>query len=161
MAMAQERDDTPPLRWVWALPSRAACLGAGSAAARHARLVGWTAVQSAELSLVIVELATNTLRHGRDGMCTVTLEPNEARLLIYDKGTGYPAWVLERHRAAARIEGAGPAVPRTRGLGAGLDVVRRLVTELRLTNDESDGGARAWARVVRRAPPHPTATPPR
>jgi anti-sigma regulatory factor (Ser/Thr protein kinase) len=166
MTMAQKRedldrrDDTPPLRWVWALPSRGGCLGAGSAAAQHARRVGWTPIQSAELSLVVVELATNALRHGRDGMCTMTLDPVEARLLVYDKGPGYPAWVIERHRASARIEGGGPPTPRNRGLGAGLDVVRRLVTELWLSNDESDGGARAFARILRRAPPHPAATPP-
>lgn len=148
MDTPQDRDDrTPPLRWVWALPSRPSCLGAGLAAAQHARRSGWAPIQSVELSLVIVELATNALRHGRDGMCTMTLEPLEARVLVYDQGPGYPTWVLERHRAAAPIEGAGPQTPRSRGLGAGLDVVRRLATELWLSND---GGARAFARILRR-----------
>jgi anti-sigma regulatory factor (Ser/Thr protein kinase) len=160
MERSLEADQTPPLRWVWALPTRAGCLGAGSAASLYARRLGWSPVQAAELSLVVVELSTNALRHGRDGMCTLTLEPVEARVLVYDKGPGYPAWVLERHRASARIEGAGPQTPRKGGLGAGLDVVKRLATELRLSNDESDGGARGFARIVRRPPsPRPTLPP--
>jgi anti-sigma regulatory factor (Ser/Thr protein kinase) len=159
MERSQDSDRTPPLRWVWALPTRAGCLGAGSVASLYARRLGWPPVQAAELSLVVVELATNALRHGRDGMCTLTLEPEEARVLVYDKGPGYPGWVLERHRASARIEGAGPVAPRRGGLGAGLDVVRRLATELRLSNDETDGGARGFARLVRR-PPSPRLTLP-
>jgi anti-sigma regulatory factor (Ser/Thr protein kinase) len=141
---------TPPLQWVWPLTTRAGCLGAGLTAERHAVMLGWSAPQSAELSLVVVELCTNALRHGHDGTCTLTLALDEVWLEVRDKGPGYPPWVLQSHAAQQPIEQARPSSELPRGLGAGLDVVRRLTSELVLTNDLCTGGAKATARITRR-----------
>jgi anti-sigma regulatory factor (Ser/Thr protein kinase) len=132
------------------LPGRAACLGAGLAAEQRALALGWAAVQAAELSLIVVELGTNCVRHATAGVCTLTLGPDLCDLEVRDQGPGYPAWVLQSHAANAPIESARPTQTRAAGLGAGLDVVRRLSTKLWLSNDVHTGGARAVARVTRR-----------
>jgi hypothetical protein len=58
--------------------------------------------------------------------------------------------VLETITTEKLIESARPGPVRAGGLGAGLDVVRRLATRLSLSNDELTGGAIAVARIVRR-----------
>ena len=143
-----------PLRWEWSLPSRAACLGAGLAAERHALHLGWQQTEAAYLSLVVVELATNAVRHGARASCTLELDELHARIEVRDEGPGFPRWVLARHAANRPIEGADPEQGPRRGLGAGLDVVRRLAAEVILANDGPRGGARALVRIVRaRVPP--------
>jgi hypothetical protein len=69
---------------------------------------------------------------------------------VHDEGGGFPTWVLERYAAAQRIEQGGPQAQRPSGLGAGLDVVRRLSNDVSLSNDGPHGGARVAARLRRR-----------
>jgi anti-sigma regulatory factor (Ser/Thr protein kinase) len=132
------------------LPGRAACLGAGLTTEQRALALGWAALQAAELSLIVVELSTNSVRHAKAGVCTLTLSPEYCDLEVRDAGPGYPAWVLESHAANAPIELARPTQARAAGLGAGLDVVRRLSTKLWLSNDPLTGAARVVVHISRR-----------
>ena len=141
---------TRPFKWVWPVLSRPACLGAGLTTERSALSLGWPPAQSAELSLVIVELSTNAVRHGKDGVCTVELSAADASVEVRDKGPGFPAWVLHGFSTSALLEHARPRELKARGLGAGLDVVKRLATGLQLSNDAVVGGATARALIVRR-----------
>jgi serine/threonine-protein kinase RsbT len=129
---------------------RADCVGLGLAAREEALACGWSAREGGELSLLVVELATNALRHGGAGTCRLEIDARKAQVEIEDDGPGFPEWVLERHRHAERVEGGRPH--RAGGLGAGLDCCARLADALHLEN-KANRGARVLALRHRRQNP--------
>ena len=128
--------------------ARSDCLGLGASARQSAERSGWTSKESAELAIVVVELTTNALRHAGAGVCRLQVDPEEAVIVVEDKGLGFPSWVLERLRASQQVEGGRPHRPG--GLGAGLDACSRLCDDLKLMN-LTPQGARAIATRKRRA----------
>jgi phosphoserine phosphatase RsbX len=134
-------------------------VGAGLQVKAMAGGCGWDLREAEELSLLVIELCVNAARHGGGGVCHVTLDSDYAELVVEDQGPGLPAWVLERHADGRGIEDAperslegGAQALRARensGLGAGLDVARRLAKRLSLEN-LSPRGSRVFASRGRR-----------
>lgn len=134
------------------LQGRADCLGAGVLVRTLARGAGWSDVEAEELALLVIELATNAVRHGGGGRCRVELGGAELRLTVEDSGGGFPAPVLEDGGRSDGLGAGGPVPPlERRGLGSGLAAARRLADELHLSNPSS-GGAHVFARRRRRHP---------
>lgn len=126
------------------------CIGLAIAARRQALACGWSTRDGGELELIVVELATNAIRHAGSGTCRLEVGASRATVEVLDEGPGFPPWVLERHRRAQHLEGVVPH--RLGGLGAGLDSCARLADQLTLEN-RKPRGARAYA-VRRRRTPH-------
>lgn len=127
--------------------SRLDCLGAGVALRTACGSWGLSPREASEVELLLVELATNTVRHASRGRAELHVSGRTLTLTVDDDGPGYPAWVLGRFarresvEAGFKPEGAGVAAS---GLGAGLDAARRLARTLELGNRDG-GGARAVA----------------
>jgi anti-sigma regulatory factor (Ser/Thr protein kinase) len=124
-------------------------VGAGLKAREALQAVGWTEQEAGLVSLAIVELCTNAVRHAQGGTCQLSLGPGAVTVVVDDEGKGFPAWLLERFKDARPIEAHfAPLAPhRPSGLGAGLDTVRRLASRLALDNRRV--GARAEATFTR------------
>lgn len=118
---------------------RADCVGLGVYARGKALALGWDKRRAEELSLVVIELTNNSVRHASGGRVELEIAEARAALAVQDEGPGFPVWILDRHRRGEPFELA-PATS-ARGLGAGLDSARRLSDELRLDNVPG-GGAR-------------------
>jgi anti-sigma regulatory factor (Ser/Thr protein kinase) len=128
---------------------RADSVGLGITARQLAEACGWSARDRAELSILVVELATNALRHAGCGTCRLEIEPREARVIVDDGGPGFPDWVLERHAQSLAVEGGRPH--REGGLGAGLDSCARLADTLTLENRAPSGAHVVAVRKRRHA----------
>ncbi|AGC44471.1 ATPase [Myxococcus stipitatus DSM 14675] len=114
---------------------------AASLARRFGRESGLSAASSAEVALVVSELATNLVRHTRQGG-TVELWREDAWLCIraLDRGPG----MTEPERLFAGREGRPGPLP-GESLGEGGAAVRRLTDEVRVSNREG-GGLEVFAR---------------
>ena len=135
------------------LRTRADCLAAGAYAKAQANLYGWPDDQAHELELLVMELATNAVRHAKGGEYALWVNATEANVRVEDRGLGYSESVLQD---GGRTDGlcATGAKPThtlsTGGLGSGLACARRLSDKLQLEN-RTDGGARALARRIRKS----------
>lgn len=101
--------------------------------------------QSGELLLVVAELGTNAVLHGRGGVVTVVLSHLEWEVSASDVGPGFTPAVLADAGKSDRLGAAGVRLPADggRSFGSGLAAVRRLSSSLTLQN--SSRGARAVA----------------
>jgi negative regulator of sigma-B (phosphoserine phosphatase) len=141
------------------LRGRADAVGAGLHVKTMASAAGWPTQDAEELSLLIIELCGNAVRHAGGGVCHVALDAASVDVVVDDDGPGLPDWVLERHAKGSLIESApersvdgGAATLRAREnskLGAGLDSARRLAEVLTLQN-RTPKGARVSASRTRR-----------
>lgn len=129
----------------FALETRPDCVGLGLMVKQQARGFGWPEVECAEVALLVIELTTNAINHGKGGTCRVAVSEREVWLEVTDRGPGFPAWVLDDVPKPPEPE---PSRPRTRGLGAGIACARRLAHLLRLENPPA-GGARVVAARYR------------
>ncbi len=117
--------------------SRVDVLGVCSTVRDDALAAGLTARQAEELSLVVAELGTNAVLHGRGGTIAVTLDRRGWQVEVRDRGPGFTQPVLVD---AGRSDRLGPAGVRlagdgVRSFGSGLAAARRLSTELSLHNE--------------------------
>jgi anti-sigma regulatory factor (Ser/Thr protein kinase) len=122
------------------LLSRADCVGLGLSARSSALACGWPERDAAEISLLVIELTTNAVRHAGGGHCVLSVSSRELRVEVEDEGPGFPQWAREGTAPDA------PPEPRTRGLGAGLACARRLSHLLRLENRQPCGARAVAAR---------------
>ena len=143
--MSAQLEPALPLR------SRADCVGTGVWARRLALAAGWSPRAAEEISLVVVELGCNAVRHGAGGRCRLSVTEQAMDVEITDGGPGFPLAVLADGGRSDRLGRAGPLAPgerQGRGLGSGLACVRRMASELTLEN-LAGGGARARATRLR------------
>ena len=134
--------------------SRADCVGTGLLVKQRALLLGWNGFEAAELCLIVVELAINSVRHGRGGECFVALDHQRLVLVVLDEGPGFSPEVLSDHGRTDGMNRSGPVPPGKRApgrLGSGLASTRRLADELVLEN-RLPRGARIVARRELRSP---------
>jgi anti-sigma regulatory factor (Ser/Thr protein kinase) len=124
--------------------ARADCVGLGLFARLRALHFGWPRRRAEELSLVIIELTNNSVRHAGFGRVQLAFAEQAAELAVEDEGPGFPTWVLDRFLAGQPI--GAPA--HSHGLGAGLDSARRFGGELTLENLPTRG-ARVRASIAR------------
>jgi anti-sigma regulatory factor (Ser/Thr protein kinase) len=130
------------------LLSRADCVGLGLAARRAAKAYGWPEREAAEISLLVIELTTNAVRHAGGGQCAVWVDARELRVEVEDDGPGFPDWARENQEPPP-VE-----LPRPKGLGAGLQCARRLAHYLRLENRQPRGGLAVASRYrTKQRPP--------
>jgi anti-sigma regulatory factor (Ser/Thr protein kinase) len=131
------------------------CLGAGAQLKQRCLELGWSEREAGEVALVLVELATNAVRHGNGGEAHVQLTAERACITVEDRGPGFPLWLLERWRKndelAPLFSATEPRALTRNGLGAGLDGARRMCDRLELCNRDG-AGARAQATRSRRLP---------
>jgi anti-sigma regulatory factor (Ser/Thr protein kinase) len=134
------------------LVTRADCVGLGLSVKRQAQSFGWSEREAAEISLLVIELTTNAVRHAGGGHCTVACDTREVRVEVEDDGPGFPAWIIEGKPAPESL------LPRPHSLGAGLSCARRMAHLLRLENRQPRG-ARAVASRYRLKPQPATEMP--
>ena len=111
---------------------RSAIAEARRVAVQHAAEAGFDAAGRSNVAIVATELATNLLRHARDGVLAITarLGSADGRLLLVavDKGPGIADLrkSFEDGYSSAASPGAGPGAGLGAGLGVGLGAVARL-----------------------------------
>jgi len=125
--------------------SRLDVLGFCATVRKAALGAGFTAREVGELSLVVAELGTNSVVHGKGGTVSVVVQPRGWQVAAIDNGPGFTQAVLSD---AGKSDRLGPNGVREPGdgrssFGSGLASVRRLATQLTLRN--TTVGARAFA----------------
>ncbi|WP_371745576.1 ATP-binding protein [Myxococcus sp. CA033] len=114
---------------------------AASMGRRFARDAGLSAASSAEVAVVVSELATNLVRHTRaGGTVEVWCEDGWLCIRSLDRGPG----MAEPERLFVGREGRPGPLP-GESLGEGGAAVRRLTDEVRVSNREG-GGLEVFAR---------------
>jgi anti-sigma regulatory factor (Ser/Thr protein kinase) len=123
----------------WRLGSLADLVGVARRAREVARSLGWGTADTAALSLAVLELSSNAVRHGGGGLCRLEAGPDGADVIVEDRGAGFPSWAL-----CGWLE-------ETRGLRA----VRALTSQLVLENIPGGGGRARAALLATRAARRP------
>lgn len=109
---------------------RFACAGAARAFARR---VGLGERRGEELAIAVAELASNVVRHARDGVIELHVRDQPRRtveIVCRDRGPGIPDAHAAREDGFSGGRFLAPDAPRAAGLGLGLGAVGRLVDEL-------------------------------
>ena len=106
---------------------------------------GFTVREVGELSLVVAELGSNAVVHGKGGSLSVQVQPRGWQVSAVDHGPGFTQAVLNDAGRSDRLGADGVREPGDgkRSFGSGLAAVRRLSSSLTLQN--SSRGARAVA----------------
>lgn len=106
---------------------------------------GFTVREVGELSLVVAELGSNAVVHGKGGSLSVLVQPRGWQVSAVDHGPGYTQAVLADAGKSDHLGANGVREPGDgkRSFGSGLAAVRRLATTLTLRN--TTVGARAFA----------------
>lgn len=135
----------PDLSLAASVATRLDVLGFCATVRKAALGAGFSVREVGELSLVVAELGSNAVVHGRGGALTVLVQPRGWQVAAVDHGPGFTAAVLAD---AGRSDHLGPDGVRApgdgqRSFGSGLAAVRRLASSLSLRNTAL--GARAVA----------------
>lgn len=125
--------------------SRVDVLGLCAEVRRAAIGAGLDLKQAGELSLVVAELGTNAVLHGRGGSISVLIDLDGWAVSALDCGPGFSDAVLADAGRSDRLgsDGIREAGDGGRSFGSGLASVRRLSSSLTLQN--CSGGGRAIA----------------
>ncbi len=147
MSMASPDDHGVGVQRQWDVRSRVDCLAAGLTLERTARELGWDETEAATLNILMLELATNAVRHAGGGVARIVIDTGRCDIVVEDEGPGLTPAVLADQGRTDRFGQLGQyqkGVRPPQGLGSGLAGVRRLADELRVEN-RPERGARAWA----------------